>query len=82
MAVVSLPGRRAGLEFVEKVLTERNGCSAGRSGTRACFAHVPHRASLVELARGRQKKSITKAWPPAASQACAWGMAHIHQPRV
>jgi len=32
--------RRAGLECVEKLLTERNSCLVGRSGTRACFAHV------------------------------------------
>jgi hypothetical protein len=50
VTVVSLPARgrppqaaarRAGLEFVEKLLTERNGCSAGRIGTRACFVRVP-----------------------------------------
>jgi hypothetical protein len=29
-----------------------NGCSAGRSGTRACFARVPLVALLVELATG------------------------------
>jgi len=40
--------RRAGLEFVEK-LHERNGCLAGRNGTRACFAHVPLVASLVDV---------------------------------
>src|SRR5215218_674068 len=43
--------RRAGLEFVEKLLTRSSPARTRRSGTLACFAsRSPHR--LVELATG------------------------------
>jgi hypothetical protein len=35
--------RRAGLEFVEKLLTTTSPARTRRSGTPACFARVPHR---------------------------------------
>jgi hypothetical protein len=61
-------------EFVEKLLTERNGCSAGRSGMRACH-RVPPVAS-VELATGR-----SCAWSWSSSPSPNAGLAPAPRPR-
>jgi hypothetical protein len=73
------PARQAGLELVEKLLTK---LTSTDTTERNAMLRIPAPSHRFGLARGRQRKSMTKAWPPAASQACAWGMAHIHQPLV